>query len=175
MDSTLTLDMIFNLPNEILDTSKKYKEMSEMLSISICNKYDTKELTGKINNMFVIFKNVKYFYNFSVESSIKITPTYQLSEGSRQRSNASQVESIVTREVDSIIWATKFYDTVIFAAKKLTEEEATYLVNSLIKNKSESAIADILGVCTKTVHHIKKSCLIKIWSELEPLENENNI
>ena len=58
---------------------------------------------------------------------------------------------------------------------KLTEEEATYLVNSLIKNKSESAIADILGVCTKTVHHIKKSCLIKIWSELEPLENENNV
>ena len=120
-------------------------------------------------------KNVKYFYNFSVESSIKITPTYQLSEGSRQRSNASQVESIVTREVDSIIWATRFYDTIIFAAKKLTEEEATYLVNSLIKNKSESAIADILGVCTKTVHHIKKSCLIKIWSELEPLENENNV
>ena len=175
MDSTLTLDMIFNLPNEILDTSKKYKEMSEMLSISICNKYDTKELTGKINNMFVRFKNVKYFYNFSVESSIKITPTYQLSEGSGQRSNASQVESIVTREVDSIIWATKFYDTVIFVAKKLTEQEATYLVNSLIKNKSESAIAEILGVCPRTIHHIKKSCLIKVWAELEPLEDENNI
>lgn len=123
MDSTLTLDMIFNLPNEILDTSKKYKEMSEMLSISICNKYDTKELTGKINNMFVRFKNVKYFYNFSVESSIKITPTYQLSEGSRQRSNASQVESIVTREVDSIIWPLNFMILLYLLLKNLQRKK----------------------------------------------------
>ena len=33
MDSTLTLDMIFNLPNEILDTSKKYKENLQFLLV----------------------------------------------------------------------------------------------------------------------------------------------
>jgi len=175
MDFTLTLDKILEFPNEIIETTKKYDEMSEIISNDICDMYDTKELANNVNKLFDKFKHIKYSCNFSVESAIKITTSYGLREGSSQRSRISQGENIVTREVDNLLWATKFYDTVIFTCQKLTNQEAIFLTDILIKNRSISDVAEKLEVCTRTVHHIKKSCLIKLWGELKSLDETDNI
>lgn len=175
MDFSLTLDKILEFPNEIIETTKKYDEMSEIISIAICDMYDTKELASNVNKLFDKFKHIKYSCNFSVESTIKITSTYGLREGSCQRGRTSQGENIITREIDNILWATKFYDTVMFTCQKLTNQEAIFLTYTFIKNKSISDVAEKLEVCTRTVHHIKKSCLIKLWGELKSLDEIDNI
>lgn len=172
MSTVLTLDQILNISSAITSSAKKFEDETQMLSLKMCSKYSTSELRTNINSLFSRFKNVKYFYNFSVEESTRITPIYELRDGMMQRSNISQSERIVTKEIDEKIWATKFYNTIILVSQKLTKSEAEYLIGAFIKNKSQESIAEAMGMSPRGIEHIKKSCFIKVWAELEPLSYE---
>lgn len=173
MDFTLTLDKILELPNDILKTSEKYDEYSELLRKKVYDDYDFKELREKIEKKFDKFKDMKYLYNFPVESSIRITPTYQVKEGSTSNSPISKVEQAIVKKVDSQLWMNCFYDSLMKVAAKLTLQEASYLVDSFFSHKSEDIIAEKLGICKMTLQNIKKSCLIKLWIELRTLDEED--
>lgn len=174
MDELLTLDKILELPNKILKISNEYDDYSERLTESLCDLYDIKKLKPKIVSLFNRFKKVKYFYNFSIESTISITPNYNFDGTLVKNGATSKQEIAVANELDNMLWAARFYNSICIVAKKLTMQEAIYLVSALFGNKSEEIIAERLGVCRKTIQHIKKSCLVKIWQELKPLYEEDN-
>lgn len=172
MDFTLTYDKLMKFPDDFLNEAKNYYDSSELLSKHTYEGYDLKELREKIEAKFEKFKDAKYIYKYPAETRIRTTPTYQPREGFVPRSNTSQQEKIVTKMGDSLIWVEQFYDTFMEAvARKLTEQEAVYLMDSFFKHRSEDDIADKLSICKVTLQKIKKSCLVKVWIELETLEN----
>lgn len=98
MEVDLTFEKLVNFPIDFLTKSEKYYEYVETLSTYSLNNYDVKEIRSKVEKIFIRFKDAKYVYKYPIESEmIKITPSYQLREVMSQRSNVSQVESIVAR------------------------------------------------------------------------------
>ena len=173
MNSILTLDKLLDLPKEILQTSEKYNEYSNLLGKNTYKQYDFIQIKKDVNEKFNRFKDAKYLYKFPIENLIKTTPLYELKENSHTKSVNSQVESIVTKQVDEQIWVERFYDILLSTSAKLTMEEAIYLVDSFFANKSLEVIAERLQVCMQTIQNIKKSCLVKVWIELKTLDDNN--
>lgn len=173
MDLNLTLDMIYDLPTKVINISEQNEEFVGMISESVCKQYDMNEIKYKLSHMFSKFNGVKFYYNVPLSESIKTTTSYGLREGSSQRTTISKEESAVTRKIDSMIWASEFYDCIISLSKGLTRSEAIYLSYGLIARKSNEYIAEVLHICPKTVQPIKKSCMIKTWVALETLYEED--
>lgn len=173
MDLKLTLDMIYDLPSKVIDISEQNEEFVGMISEKICNEYDITDIKNKLSQMFSKFNGVKFYYNIPLTESIKLTNSLEIREGSSQRSTISKAEQAVTRKIDSMIWASQFYDSIISLSRGLTKNEAIYLSYGLIACKSNEYIAEILNVSTKTVQPIKKSCLVKTWVALETLYEED--
>lgn len=173
MDFTLNLNMILDLPNKIMNISAEYDEYSELLRKKVCESYDLKELRENVERKFNRFKDTKYLCKFPIEPTIKITPTYELKEEQKSNSPISKVEQTIMNQIDNQIWIQDFYNAMLTVAIKLTKQEATYLVDSFFKNKSEDFIAEKLQVCKMTLQNIKKSCLIKIWIEIRTLNEDD--
>jgi len=172
MDLTLTYNELLNFPDEFLKESSKYYEVSELISKSECDKYDTKELREKVEARFKKFKDAKYIYKYPNEKYYQpITPNYQIRESMTTRNISNSRTGKIDSIMDKQVWVTKLYyslmDTV---TTKLTKQEAVYLIDSFFKNVSEEIIADKLSVCKQTLQKIKKSCLVKVWIEMEALE-----
>lgn len=172
MDLKLTLDMIYELPSKVLNISGE-NEFVGMISEKSCNEYDLTDIKTKLTKMFSKFNGVKFYYNIPISESIKLTSTWEKREGSCQRSSLSKSEQAVMNKIDSMIWASEFYDSIISLSKGLTISEAKYLCYGLIACKSNEYIAEILEVSTKTIQPIKKSCLVKAWLALETLYEED--
>ena len=171
MNFTLTYDMLLNFPQEFLEKSSKYKGMCELLSKEECDKYDTKDLKDKVELRFKKFKDAKYIYKYPNESLLTpITPNYQLKEVMTSRNLISPQDRVVTKKTDKQIWVEMMYQSLMSTlTTKMTEQEAIYLVEHFFKRISEDNIAEKLQICRATLQKIQKSCLIKIWVELEAL------
>lgn len=169
MISDVTLDMILEFPREILRKSEQYDEYAELLRKETYSKYDFKEIKQQIVEKFNRFKDAKYTYKFSLESNIKLTQSYTLREGSLVNRVSDPTGSIVAKAVDEQLWITKFYYSIMKIASTLTLQEATYLVDTFFSNKSEDVISEKLRICRNTLQNIKKSCLVKIWLEIESI------
>lgn len=172
MDLTLTYNELLNFPDEFLKESSKYYEVSELISKTECDKYNTKELKEKVEARFKKFKDARYIYKYPNEKYYQpITPNYQIHESMMTRNISNSRTGKIDSIMDKQVWVTKLYyslmDTV---TTKLTKQEAVYLIDSFFKNVSEEIIADKLSVCRQTLQKIKKSCLVKVWIEMEALE-----
>lgn len=178
MNFTLTYNKLLNFPNEFLEESAKYYEGSELLGKEECDKYNTKELKDKVEARFKKFKDARYIYKYPNEQYYKsMTPTlnYQAREVLVSRNLTSPQEKMITAMGDTQIWVEKFYYSLMeIITTKMTEEEAVYLVECFFKNKSEDIIAEKLSMCKATLQKVKKSCLIKVWIEMEVLEEDEN-
>lgn len=172
MDLKLTLDMIYELPTKVLNISEENEEFVGMISEKICNEYDLTDIKSKLSKMFSKFNGVKFYYNIPLSESIKLTNSLEIREGSCQRSGLSKSEQAVMRKIDSMIWASEFYDSILSLSRGLTISEAKYLCYGLIACKSNEYIAELLNVSTKSIQPIKKSCLVKTWAALEALYEE---
>ena len=170
MENVLTFNDIIELPNEIIHNAEKYSDFNDILNKELCSTYDLKEIKDKIEKLFDKFKEIKYLYNYSFEE-IKITPSYELKENAFTRNISSPFENAVINDLDKHLWIQKFYNQLVSVSNILTIEEAIYLVNSFFCNKSEDVIAEKLGITTRTLYNIKKSCLIKVWSAFKTFEN----
>lgn len=173
MNFTLTYDMLLNFPQEFLEESSKYKGMSELLSKEECDKYDTKDLKDKVELRFKKFKDARYIYKYPNESLLRpITPNYQLREVMTPRNLASPQDRAVTKNTDKQIWVELMYQALMSTlTTKMTEQEAIYLVEHFFKRINEEDIAEKLNICRATLQKIQKSCLIKIWVEMEALKD----
>jgi len=174
MNEIITLEMLLDLPKELLKKSIDYNEYAVLLDKEQYSKYDYKDLKEKVNKYFTYFKNLKYFYQFPTNYEISMNTTYDSIKVSATNRISDPVSNLVTKEIDEKIritnWMTKFYNAILVIASKLTVQEATYLVDCFFSNKSEDVTCEKLGICRNTLQKIKKSCIVKSWIELQTLE-----
>lgn len=168
MDNIISLNMILNLPREIMANSK-INEGNILLRKEIYDCFDTKELKKKIERGFLKYQNVTYLYRFPNENNITLTPSCEIKENMFIQHPKDKIGELITSQVDRQIWATDFYYRLIDLSLKLTNQEAIYLVNAFFKSQTEDTICEILSICRNTLRGIKKSCLVKTWIEIKSL------
>lgn len=172
MDETFTLDMLLDLPRKLLKKAEEYDEYTGLLEKRKYQDYDFKELKKEIQEYFDSFKETKYSYKFSAELSINITHPFQFREGSSQRTNNDPFSKAIEKHIDDKIWLYKFYNILLVAGQKLTLQEAIYFVDTFFGNKTEDIISEKLGICRNTLQGVKKSCLVKVYAEIQTLEKK---
>ena len=167
----LTYSQLLNFPDAFMEKSAKYYQMVELISKEQCDKYDVKELTDKVEKRFKMFKDAKYIYKYPEEKYYtSITPDYTAREIIPTANKGSKHSKKIDIVSDNQLWVEKLYyslmDTI---TTKLTKQEAVYLIDCFFKNIGEEEIADKLSICKVTLQRIKKSCLVKVWVEMEAL------
>lgn len=167
MDYIVTLNQLLNVGDTISDNANTNNKVNQLLDEYVCNQYDSANIKSELLKLFATFKSARYLYDFPVEENIKINPNYELREGFTQRSTSSQVENAVARYVDKQLLTTDIYNSIIKVSYKLTGDEVVYLINTFLTHKAEESIAEIIGISKTYLQKIKKSCLVKMWVELE--------
>ena len=117
--------------------------------------------------LFENFKSARYLYKFPISDTIRINPTYESKEICFQKSSQSQIEKAVEKYVDKQILTTEIYNSILDVSNRLTNSECAYLINTFLQHKSEESIAEIIGISKTYLQRIKKSCIVKMWTELE--------
>lgn len=166
MDGIVTINELININDAIESIAKKNIELNELLNDRICNQYDIVDIKKKLTDLFTTFRSARYLYNFPVSDSIRTTPIYEKDESFHQRNNVSQVENAVSRYVDKQILTTNIYNSILNVSSKLVDDEVIYMINTFLLRKSEEDIADILGISKTYLQKAKKSCLVKMWTDL---------
>ena len=172
MDTSLTLDMIYELPLKVIKESKEKGEFASMISENICDKYNINDIKAKITLMFAKFNSIKFYYNMPLSKTIRITPEYK-EKPLFKNEMRSKIDIAVSKKIDNMIWASEFYKSIIKLSKGLTYEEAYYLSYGLIACRSHEKIAEDLNISIRSIQPIKKSCLVKIWAALEIFYEED--
>lgn len=173
MNENLTLDMLLSLPKEVLKKAEEYDEYTGLLEKRKYQNYDFKKIKIEIKEYFEDFRDAKYSYKFSAELNISITHPLQLREGSFQRTNSDPFSKAIEKHIDEKIWLCNFYNTLLVVGQKLTFQEAIYFVDTFFGNKSEDIISEKLGICRNTLQGIKKSCLVKAYTEIQTLDKKD--
>ncbi len=170
----VTLDQLLNVSNTIRTNASKNEEYNQLLDDYICNQYDTSDMREKLYKLFATFKSARYLYDFPVESDIKISPNYEFHEEMVQRSTTSQIENAIERYVDKQLLTTDIYNSILKVSYKLTGDEVIYFINTFLNRKSEEEISEIIGISRTYLQKIKKSCIVKMWVDLEKYCNEDD-
>lgn len=165
MDELITLEMIFDLPQKILKDSH---ENAILLRKEIYSQFDVRKLKQNILQGFNRYSDVTYLYRFP---NFKITGEYELKENMRVNKYYDQVGQSVAKRLDEQHWASQFYYKLLMLSQKLTLEETIYLVDVFFRRKTEESVHEKLGICRNTLRGIRGSCIVKMWTELEPLLN----
>ncbi len=175
MDNNIvTLNQLLNVSETIKENADLNNKVNQLIEECLFNRYDTINIKDKLLKLFADFKSARYLYDFPVEENISISPTYEVHASSSQRSTASQVENAVSRYLDKKIYTTDVYNSLIKVSYKLTDDEAVYMTNTFFTHIAEERIAEIIGISKTYLQKIKKSCLIKLWVELEKYCSEDD-
>ena len=166
MDGIVTLNELINISDYIKSASATNEEYNELIDEKICDQYDIVDIKKKLTDLFTNFRSARYLYNFPVSDSIRTTPIYEKDESFHQRNNVSQVENAVSRYVDKQILTTNIYNSILNVSSKLVDDEVVYMINAFLLRKTEEDIADILGISKTYLQKAKKSCLVKMWTDL---------
>lgn len=179
MNEVITLEMLLELPKEILKKSEEYNEYSSLLEKPQYLNYNIKELKEEIGRYFSYFKDVKYFYQFPTEAVISVITAVDLEKETSSGYIPDPIFNLVDNDINEKIkiekWVRQFYNIMLTVASKLTSQEVIYLVDCFFCNKSEDATCDKIGICRNTLQKIKKSCIVKTWIELRTLKLPKNI
>lgn len=174
MNNVVTLNQLINVSSLIQENVTKNQQFNELLNDYICKKYDLVNIREELEKLFYSFKSARYLYDFPLEDSISISPTYEYKEGFTQRSTVSQIENAVQRYIDKKIETTNIYNSLIKVSYKLTSDECLYLINTFLTHKSEEDIAEIIGISRTYLQKIKNSCIVKMWVDLEQYCNRDD-
>lgn len=174
VDNILTLEKMLELPNRMIETSEKYNEYSTLLSKNVREVDDIKDKKDYIMNQLDRFNDMKYLLRFPVEYRLKLNSNMEQEIVSNNRTNTDKVSNIVISDALKKEWATEFYNSLMVISMKLTEAESKYFVWTFFAHKSEDRIAEGLDVSRNYLQSIKKSCIIKVWSDLKKFDNNFN-
>lgn len=163
----VTLNELINIEETIKDNIQKNCEKNELLSEIFFNQYDIIEEKEKLKILFSQFNASKYLYDFAIENSISYNSSYEFQDSFTQKLTASKVENTVERNLDKKILITNIYNTILKLSYKLTASEGSYLINTFIHHISEDKIAENIGISKTYLQKIKKSCIIKMWVDLQ--------
>ncbi len=166
MDGIVTLNELMNISDYIKDISKENEKYNELIDEKICDQYNTVYIKNRLIDLFSDFKSARYLYNFPIGESIKTTSNYEIDESFHQRNNVSQVEEAIKKHIDKQLLTTDIYNSILKVSYKITGDEVVYLINTFLMRKSEEDIAEIIGISKTYLQKIKKSCLVKMWTDL---------
>lgn len=173
MYTDVTFEKLVDLPNQIIEQTKQYGDVLEYLSNEEMSHYNYKDILDNINLLVFKFKDAKFKYNFPLENSIKITSSFDSNINSRNFTDT--VGNMVSNYVDKQLWVKQTYYALLEAAPRLNRCEAIYFVDSFFKGFSEEIISEKLNMNRLTLRNkVKKSCIIKLWIQLNPLFNYEN-
>lgn len=167
MGNQLTLNMLLDLPHDVLKISNKIDSYLDLLSDDICREYYYTDLKKDLIKYFNKFKDVKYKYKYCENFNLKSNSNYEVEGVFGNNIISDKVGNYVAKNIDLEIWTLDFYNNVVSIAHKLTYQEAIYFVDTFFANKTEEQISEKLSICRKTLQKIKKSCLVKILLEFD--------
>ena len=165
MDEVITLGMALEIP-KVISLKMNADNFNHILPSNLYEEYDTKTLKKDIWKKFLKYREIIYFmqWNDSLGSNYHIEQTYVKNHYSKD-----QMDNLVASNIEKQKWLTKFYKRLESISFKLTNEEIKYLVGTFFKGQSEEVLSENMGICRNTLRKIKKSCLVKMWIEMEDL------
>lgn len=166
MKDIIILEDLLNIDKTILGNSKKNRKKI-LIDEIIYNQCDILEVKKKLEKLFKKFKSITNYCEYISYNSLSITSKYELTIKSKNKIISNPVQRAVGRKVDEEIESTDFYKAIIELSYKLTYEECVYLINTFLDNKSEENIAKILYMSKPSLQKYKKSCIFKMWLDLE--------
>ena len=172
MDNLVSFEEIIKLPNQILQDFKEYQEYASLIPKETYEMFDIQKLKMDIRSVFNQYSE-KFYLNRLPD--YKITSCYEVKENMKVRTYKDQIGEYVEKEINAQRWMTNFYHAILNVAKKLTEKEATFLVEIYFRNNTEENVCEKLGYCRNTLRKIRNSCLVKLWIELEPITKERKV
>lgn len=164
MVSILTFDKLMSLPNEIIRISEN-NEFIGLLSNEVINEYYYLDLKKDLTHYMNRFNDMKFLYHSSNNFSIQST-SYSEAKNIKSKTTKSAVEEFVDKKVDTEKLVEEVYNHLISLSHKLNLDEQKYFIETFFKNGSEESISEKLGICRKTLQNIKKSCLVKMYLEI---------
>lgn len=165
MISSITIEDYNLLPDIMLDNSKECKYI-QLLNEDTISYYYYTELKKDIYKLFVKFNDSRYFISLSKDFSLKSNMNgFDISRTSSIKND--KVSNYVEKKIDLNIWSKDFYNILIELSHQLTFQESIYLIGTFFESKTEENLSDILGICRKSLHKIKKSCLVKLRLEFK--------
>ena len=173
MDLSLSYATLLSFPEDFTKAANKYCDLTEKLSQRECDKYDLAELREIIDKRIEIFKDTKYLYKYpnQIYDVLKAS-NYQPKEVMTPRKLSSPQEDKVDPNINRQIWATKLYYAFMDSlSTRLTREEYVYFIDSYFRQVNGDDIAAKLSMCKETLQKHKKSCLIKVLTEIKATED----
>lgn len=168
MDLNLTFEQLIELPNKIIEQTKKYGDVLDYLSKDEINSYDYDMIYDTIVYFMTKFKDAKFKYNFPLEDSIRSTSSVDINISSGHMNDV--IGNAVSNHIDKQLWVKRVYCALLEVAHRFNKNEAVYFVDSFFWGYSEEFISEYLRMNRITLRNkVKKSCIIKLWIELEPL------
>lgn len=174
MDNVVSLNQLLNVSSAIQENAVKNEKFNELLDDYICKQYNIVSIKDSLEKLFYSFKSARYLYDFPLEDSISISPSYEYKESFTQKSTASQVENAIQRYVDKQILTTNVYYSIMKVSHKLTNDEVVYLINTFLTRRSEEEIAELIGISRSYLQKVKKSCIVKMWVDLKQYCDEDD-
>lgn len=152
----LTFEMYVSLPTQILNTQKEY---TNLLSEEIINTYYYSDLRKDLNKCFIRFNDLKYLCDFTPSSN-------SFNEKVKSYTINDTIGKFVEKRIDNNFWAYEFYNSVLTLSEKLTKTEVFYLTETFFTNNTEENISEKLNISRTHLQKIKKSCLVKMYFDL---------
>ncbi len=171
MIEIVTFEQLLNIKEEIQENAHSNEQNNQLLNDSVCDNFNTIKYKKNLLSLFETFKNAKYLYSFP--NSYKITFNYNNTKVNSSR-KSSQVEKTIEKMIDKQLITTKIYYSIIALSYKLTGKETIYLINTFLDHKSEEEIAYLAGISKTYLQKIKKSCIVKMWTDLKEFCKEDN-
>ena len=163
----VTVEMLLELPKLILDRTEKQNKYIRPLSTEYIKENYYKELRNELLSFFNEFHNKKGMAKLDITDKIKWTRSNDTLQVQNYRKSDS-VGNIVIASISDNEWIGNVYDCIVNISYKLTKQEGVYFVNTFFESVKEVVIAKQIGIGRTKLQDIKKSCLLKVLSEVEP-------
>lgn len=165
MKDLIPLDMALDIP-KVISAKISIDNFNNLLAKDLCEEYDTKTLKKEIVKKFQKYREVIYMMQWKDS----LGSNYRVEESlSTKHYVTDKMTDLVANNIEKQKWLTKFYKRLESISFKLTNEEIKYLVGTFFKGQSEEVLSENMGICRNTLRKIKKSCLVKMWIEMEDL------
>lgn len=165
MKNLIPLDMALNIP-KVISLRISADNFNNLLAKDLYELYDTRTLKKDILKKFQRYREVLY----TMQWKDSFGSNYRVEESFSNKSFiADKMTNLVANSIEKQKWLTKFYKRLESISFKLTNEEIKYLVGTFFKGQSEEVLSENMGICRNTLRKIKKSCLVKMWIEMEDL------
>ncbi len=170
IENDLSLTMLLEMPNKILDNSKNEKNrFINLLSEDVCNIYYYTELKSDLRKYFDDFNDFKYLFS----NNYKTTSNYCLKEEKFTNYFKDKISNFVEKQINHEKYILKTYNQIMEFSSKITYQEAIYFVEAFFARKSDEYISEELGISRNGLQRIRKSCLVKMYLEFLVKEGVN--